>query len=94
MPMALNQATNDGTGPGTASRPPNLLLQGNRRWEEEVETMEEEEEEEDVVLADVTLVPEGDIASPPNRRLTLPETGSPTETKSASEKFRPGISRC
>lgn len=90
-PVALNQAPNNGTGPGTAPRPPNLLLQGDRRWEEEVETMEEEE---DVVLADVTLVPEVDITSPPNRRLTHPETRGPTETKSVSEKFRPGISRC
>lgn len=88
MPVALTQATSNGNAP----RPPNLLLEGNPRWKEEVETMEEEEE--DVVLADLTLVPEGDIASPPSCRLPLSETGSPTEAKAASEKLRPGISRC
>ncbi|XP_013923189.1 PREDICTED: regulator of G-protein signaling 12, partial [Thamnophis sirtalis] len=90
MPVALAHATSDGNAP----RPPNLLLQGNPRWKEEDETMEEEEEEEeedDVFLADLTLVPEGDIASPPSRRLPLSETGSPTEVKATSETLRPGL---
>uniref|UniRef100_A0A8C6Y4E8 Regulator of G protein signaling 12 n=1 Tax=Naja naja TaxID=35670 RepID=A0A8C6Y4E8_NAJNA len=87
LPVALGQVAGEGPAPGTSPRPPNLLLQGNPRWkEEEVETMEEE----DVILADLSLVPEGDIGSPPNRRLTLSEMGSPTEAKTASEKFRPG----
>ncbi|XP_032079731.1 regulator of G-protein signaling 12 [Thamnophis elegans] len=96
-PVALAHATSDGNAP----RPPNLLLQGHPRWKEEEETMEEEtmeeetmeeeEEEDDVFLADLTLVPEGDIASPPSRRLPLSETGSPTEVKAASETLRPGL---
>uniref|UniRef100_A0A8C5RGD9 RGS domain-containing protein n=1 Tax=Laticauda laticaudata TaxID=8630 RepID=A0A8C5RGD9_LATLA len=87
LPMALGQVAGEGPVPATSPRPLNLLLQGNPRWKEEVETMEEE----DVIVADLSLVPKGDISSPPNRRLTLSETGSPTESKMASEKFRPGL---
>ncbi|XP_026544107.1 regulator of G-protein signaling 12 [Notechis scutatus] len=86
LPVALGQVASEGTVPATCPRPPNLLLQGNPRWKEEVETMEEE----DVIVADLSLVPKGDIGSPPSCRLTLSEMGSPTESKMASEKFRPG----
>lgn len=88
-PVALSQATGNGTTAGTAPRPPNLLLQGSPRWKEEVETVEEE----NVVLADLTLVAEGDIGSP-NSGLIPSERVSPTEAKATSEKFRPGIPRC
>ncbi|XP_029142401.1 hepatocyte growth factor activator [Protobothrops mucrosquamatus] len=87
MPVALSQATGDGTTAGTAPRPPNLLLQGSPRRKEEVETVEEE----NVVLADLTLVAEGDIGSP-NSRLIPSKRVSPTEAKTTCEKFRPDVS--
>lgn len=89
MPLALSQATSDGATTGTAPRPPNLLLQGSPRWKEEVETVEEE----NVVLADLTLVAEGDIGSPNSRPIPSKRV-SPTQAKATSEKFRPGIPRC